>query len=128
MRRLHASNSPASCTRLVLHAGGNPPAKVLTAVQNFCREEFALKHRYALALHTDEPHPHVHVVIKAASEQGERLNIRKEMHRQWRSDFARHLRAVGVSANATTDTFVARWRLGSQMASTEQACAANRHT
>jgi hypothetical protein len=35
------------------------------------------------------------------SEQGERLNIRKETLRQWRSDFARHLRAVGVPANAT---------------------------
>lgn len=80
---------------------GTPPAKVLTAAQNFCREEFALKHRYAMALHTDEPHPHVHVVIKAMSEQGERLNIRKEMLRRWRSDFARHLRAVGVQANAT---------------------------
>jgi Relaxase/Mobilisation nuclease domain len=80
---------------------GTPPAKVLTAVQNFCREEFALKHRYAMALHTDEPHPHVHVVIKAISEQGQRLNIRKAMLRRWRADFARHLRALGVPANAT---------------------------
>jgi hypothetical protein len=80
---------------------GTPPAKVLTAVQNFCREEFALKHRYAMALHTDEPHPHVHVVIKAMSEQGVRLNIRKATLRQWRGDFARHLRELGVSANAT---------------------------
>jgi hypothetical protein len=78
-----------------------PPDKVLTAVKNFCREEFGLKHRYAMALHTDEPHPHVHVVIKAMSEQGERLNIRKAMLRRWRSDFARHLRAVDVPANAT---------------------------
>lgn len=78
-----------------------PPAKVLLAVQNFCREEFALRHRYAMALHTDEPHPHVHVVIKAMSEQGKRLNIRKVMLRQWRADFAAHLRAVGVPANAT---------------------------
>jgi hypothetical protein len=80
---------------------GTPPAKVLTAVQNFCREEFALKHRYAMALHTDEPHPHVHVVIKAMSEQGVRLNIRNAMRRQWRTDFAQHLRALGVPANAT---------------------------
>lgn len=80
---------------------GTPPAKVLTAVQNFCREEFALKHRYAMALHTDEPHPHVHVVIKALSEQGVRLNIRNAMRRQWRADFSRHLRALGVPANAT---------------------------
>jgi hypothetical protein len=80
---------------------GTPPKKVLTAVQNFCREEFALKHRYAMALHTDEPHPHVHVVIKAISEQGQRLNIRKATLRQWRNDFARHLREIGVPANAT---------------------------
>jgi hypothetical protein len=40
-----------------------------------------------------------HVLKKLT--QGERLNIRKETLRQWRSDFARHLRAVGVPANAT---------------------------
>jgi hypothetical protein len=80
---------------------GTPPGKVLSAVQNFCREKFGLRHRYVMALHTDEPHPHVHVVIKAMSEQGVRLNIRKGMLRQWRSDFARHLREVEVQANAT---------------------------
>ena len=80
---------------------GTPPDEVLRAVQNLCREEFALKHRYAMALHTDEPHPHVHVVLKAVSEQGERLNIRKATLRHWRTEFARHLRALGVPANAT---------------------------
>jgi hypothetical protein len=80
---------------------GTPPEKVLTAVQNFAREEFALKHRYAMVLHTDEPHPHVHLVLKAVSEQGERLHIRKAMLRAWREEFARHLRALGVAANAT---------------------------
>jgi hypothetical protein len=80
---------------------GTPPKKVLTAVKNFAREEFALKHRYAMVLHTDEPHPHVHVVVKAMSEDGVRLNIRKETLRRWRSDFAAHLRALGVPANAT---------------------------
>jgi hypothetical protein len=80
---------------------GTPPDKVLRAVQNFFREEFALKHRYAMALHTDEPHPHVHVVMKAVSEQGVRLHIRKDTLRHWRAEFARHLRALGVPANAT---------------------------
>jgi hypothetical protein len=28
-----------------------------------------------LVLHTDDNHPHVHVVVKAVSEQGTRLNI-----------------------------------------------------
>jgi hypothetical protein len=98
--------SPKSGPRLVHKVlfsmpAGTPPEKVLTAVQNFCREEFALQHRYVMALHTDEPHPHVHVVVKAMSEQGVRLNIRKPMLRQWRADFARHLRLLGVPANAT---------------------------
>ena len=35
------------------------------------------KHRYAMVLHTDEPHPHVHMVVKAVSEEGVRLNIQK---------------------------------------------------
>jgi hypothetical protein len=80
---------------------GTPPEKVLTAVKNFAREEFALKHRYVMALHTDTPSPHVHVVIKAVSEQGQRLHIRKATLRGWRAEFARHLRALGVAANAT---------------------------
>jgi predicted transcriptional regulator len=80
---------------------GTPPDKVLAAVKNFAREEFGLKHRCAMVLHTDEPHPHVHMVLKAVSEQGQRLNIRKATLREWRREFARHLRAQGVVANAT---------------------------
>src|SRR5207248_10438537 len=38
---------------------GTPSRSVYEAARNFAREEFALKHRYALVLHTDEPHPHV---------------------------------------------------------------------
>jgi hypothetical protein len=80
---------------------GTPPMKVLAAVRDFAREEFALKHRYAMVLHTDEPHQHVHMVVKAVSEQGVRLNIRKATLREWRREFARHLRAHGVEASAT---------------------------
>ena len=80
---------------------GTPPDKVLAAVRNFAREEFALKHRYALVLHTDEPHPHVHMVVKAVGEQGVRLNIKKATLREWRREFAHYLRELGVPANAT---------------------------
>jgi type IV secretory pathway VirD2 relaxase len=80
---------------------GTPADKVLSAVRNFAREEFALKHRYLLALHTDEDHPHVHLVVKAVSEDGVRLNIRNATRRHWRAEFARHLRLLRVSANAT---------------------------
>lgn len=37
------------------------------------------QHRYAMVLHTDQRHPHVHVVVKAESEDGRRLHIDKEM-------------------------------------------------
>ena len=99
-------NKPKQPPRLVYKLifsmpAGTPPEKVQAAVRNFAREEFALKHRYVMALHTDEPHPHVHLVLKARSEEGQRLYLRKATLRQWREGFASHLRALGVAANAT---------------------------
>ena len=41
---------------------GTPPEKLLLASRDFAREQFALKHRYALAMHTDQDHPHVHLL------------------------------------------------------------------
>ena len=75
--------------------------KLLAACRVFARENFALKHRYAMVLHTDQAHPHVHLVVKAASEQGVRLNIRKATLREWREQFAGQLRSIGVAANAS---------------------------
>jgi hypothetical protein len=80
---------------------GTPPGKVLEAVRNFAREEFWGQHRYAFVQHTDEAHPHVHLVLKAVNEHGVRLNIKKATLRQWRSEFARNLRLLDVEANAT---------------------------
>lgn len=78
-----------------------PPEKVLAAARNFAREKFALQHRYAMVLHTDQRHPHVHMVVKAENEYGRRLHIDKEMLREWREDFARMMREQGIAANAT---------------------------
>ena len=95
-------NAPKLVQKFVFSMpAGTPPQKVLTAVKNFAREEFGLKHRYAMVLHTDEPHPHVHMVVKAMGDDGRRLNIRRETLRGWRREFARHLRDQGVAANAT---------------------------
>lgn len=80
---------------------GTPPDKLLAAVKHFAQEKFALEHRYAMVLHTDHDHPHVHLVLKAVSEYGVRLNIRKATLREWRRDFAAALRLHGVPANAT---------------------------
>jgi len=80
---------------------GTPSAKVLQAVQKLALNEWQFKHRYAVTLHTDDDHPHVHVVVKAVSETGQRLNIKKATLRAWRQQFAANLRELGVAANAT---------------------------
>lgn len=80
-----------------------PPAAVLAAARRFAREQFALQHRYAMVLHTDQAHPHVHLVVKAEAEFEplRRLHITKPMLRAWRQAFAHCLRLEGVQANAT---------------------------
>jgi len=45
------------------------------------------------------------VILKATSEQGERLNIKKAHLKEWRIKFAAHLRELGVAANATPRVF-----------------------
>jgi hypothetical protein len=82
---------------------GTPPEKVLAAARVFARENFALQHRYAMVLHTDQAHPHVHLVVKCEHEfePGRRLYVRKETLRRWREQFAENMREQGVNANAT---------------------------
>ena len=82
---------------------GTPPGKVFAAARIFARENFALQYRYAMVLHTDQAHPHVHLVVKCEHETlpGKRLYIRKHTLRQWREQFAALMRDQGVPANAT---------------------------
>jgi hypothetical protein len=106
---------------------GTPPARLLAASREFAREELALKHRYAMVLHTDQDHPHVHLVVKAVSEEGRRLNIRKATLRAWRRQFAAQLRAQGVAANATERAV--RGQVRPPMGwDPSCGCGANRHT
>ena len=56
------NSSTTSSSRCLL---GTPPDKLLAAVRHFAQEKFALQHRYAMVLHTDHDHPHVHLVLKA---------------------------------------------------------------
>jgi hypothetical protein len=83
---------------------GTPAEKLLMAVRHFAQEQFTFCHRYALALHTDRPHPYVHVLVKAVSEECVRLNIRKSTLRDWRQAFVRHLRTHAIPAKATRST------------------------
>lgn len=82
---------------------GTPPDKVLAAAKHFARENLALQYRYAMVLHTDQAHPHVHLVVKCEHEYEprKRLYIRKDTLRRWREQFAELMREQGVAANAT---------------------------
>jgi hypothetical protein len=82
---------------------------MLDAVEAFARVHFQ-GHQYIMALHTqetdpaDDPpgHPHVHVVLRAENEYGQRIYIRKGTLRDWREAFSAELRARGIEANATS--------------------------
>lgn len=79
-----------------------PPRAVHNAARQFAREQFAVTHRYAMVLHTDQAHPHVHLIVKAEDEQGQRLRIDKAKLRAWREQFAEALRDQGIEANASS--------------------------
>ena len=69
---------------------GTPSDKVLQAVRKFAFNEWQLKHRYAMVLHTDDDHPQC-MWCQAVSEQGRRLNIKKVTLRAWRQQLASNL-------------------------------------
>jgi len=106
-RRTEPGESGARSPKLVQNIVLSMPAstssqKVLAAAKVFAREKFGARHRYAMVLHTDQQHPHVHIVVKAEAElDRRRLHIDKETLRTWREDFARAMRAQGIEANAT---------------------------
>lgn len=85
---------------LSMPSGTSAPG-LLAASRNFLRDEFRSEHRYGFLLRLDKPHPYIQVVLKAMSEHGIRLHIRKPVLRRWRVEFARHLCEVGIPANAT---------------------------
>jgi hypothetical protein len=90
---------------------GTDPAGLFDAVQAFTRDHFQNR-QYLMVLHTPETdpapdskraeHPHVHVILRAEDDDGQRLHIYKDDLRAWREDFAAALRARGIEANATS--------------------------
>ena len=81
-----------------------PPGTDREAVTQAARE-FAAKtfdrHQYVFATHNDEDHPHVHLCVKAVSQDMVRMNPRKADLQEWRETFAEKLRDHGIEANAT---------------------------
>jgi hypothetical protein len=87
---------------------GTDELGVKRAVRDFAAKELD-GHLYVMAQHTFETdpdpqpskHPHVHLVVKVRSDQGKRLNPRKNDLQRWRETYAQALRDHGIDAAAT---------------------------
>ncbi|MDI1298615.1 relaxase/mobilization nuclease domain-containing protein [Methylotenera sp.] len=85
-----------------------PEAELKSAVEQFCKEEFANR-RYVMALHNDTDHTHMHVAVGTRDKDNhqtdyghqERLSPRKNDLFRWRQGFADKLRENGIDAAAS---------------------------
>ena len=74
---------------------------VKDAVRALAVQEFGGRHDYAMALHTDTRHPHVHLTLRTVGEDGGKLNLRKADLQRLRDSFAEKLRHRGIEAEST---------------------------
>lgn len=79
---------------------GTDPEAVRDAVRDFAENDMANR-RWVMALHTDEAHPHVHLVIAGRDNDGRRFNPNREFLQHCRERFAENLRERGIEADAT---------------------------
>ena len=89
-------------TSIVFSMPGTVNAEaVKDAVRALARQEFQGRHDYAMALHTDTHHPHVHLTLRTVGEDGQKLNLRKADLQRLRDTFAEKLRTRGIDAEST---------------------------
>lgn len=94
-------DSPFSVSLILSMPAGTDALRLRDAARAFAQEAFAERHEYVLVLHTDTAHPHVHLTVRARSDDGVRLNSKKADLEGWRQAFARALRERGIEAEAT---------------------------
>ncbi|HYD45196.1 MAG TPA: relaxase/mobilization nuclease domain-containing protein [Phenylobacterium sp.] len=85
---------------------GTDPEVVRQAAEAFVQRQFPA-HAYWLALHTDRPHPHAHVVVRWLGALGTRLPSHLNAALEWREGFAREVRRLGLAVEASP-----RWARG----------------
>ncbi|MBI1198556.1 MAG: relaxase/mobilization nuclease domain-containing protein [Phenylobacterium sp.] len=95
------ATSPFSVSLILSMPAGTDPLAFYDAARAFAGETFAGRHEYLLVLHTDTPHPHAHLTVRALADDGTRLSPKKADLETWRQGFARALRERGVEAEAT---------------------------
>lgn len=80
---------------------GAPRDRVHNAARTWARDTFTDKHDWLMVRHDDKDHPHVHVSVRAVGRDGRRLAPGPADLQLWREQFARELRRLGVTAEAT---------------------------
>jgi hypothetical protein len=99
--RRRRTTTPFSLSLVLSMPAGTPPLAVRDAARAFGGAVFGDRFDYVFALHTDAPHPHVHMVVRSLGDRGERLAPKKADLELWRQVFAQALRDRGVEAEAT---------------------------
>lgn len=94
------ATTPVSVSVVLSMPAGTSAFAVRDAARDFAASSYP-QFDYVFALHTDAPHPHVHLAIRALGEHGERLNPKKADLAAWREAFAQALRDRGAEAEAT---------------------------
>lgn len=95
------ANAPLSLSVVLSMPAGTDALRLRDAARAFAQAAFAGTFDYALVLHTDAGHPHVHLAVRAQGAGGRRLNPKKADLEAWRQAFALALRDRGVAAEAT---------------------------
>lgn len=80
---------------------GTDRQSVTNAARDFAKAHFGGRHDYVFATHTDDDHPHVHLIVRARDYDGKMMNPRKGDLQKWRETFAEKLGDHGIEANAT---------------------------
>lgn len=81
---------------------GTDPLSVLHAAEDYLKKTFGKDgHQYLYALHTDTPHPHVHVVLKRKRLDGKVYHPTRANWHRARTYFAYALKQHGIEAKAT---------------------------
>jgi type IV secretory pathway VirD2 relaxase len=99
--RRRRETTPFSHSVMLSMPAGTDPLAVRDAARAFAQDVFGDRFDYVFALHTDAPHPHVHLSIRSLGDNGKRLNPKKADLETWRQAFAEALRDRGVEAEAT---------------------------
>ena len=80
---------------------GAPRDRVQDAARTWARATFTDQHDWIMVRHDDKDHPHVHISVRAVGKDGRRLAPGPADLQLWRERFARELRRLGVTAEAT---------------------------